>query len=89
MLILAIGSRSDRFLFDTTPDLPVNQRGNIIVDQYGLTEKDGIFAGGDIVTGPTTVIEAVAAGKRAAAGKQAAAGKRAAAVEPSLAATAA
>jgi len=66
MVILAIGSRSDPFLFDTTPDLPVNQRGNIIVDQYGLTEKDGIFAGGDIVTGPATVIEAVAAGKRAA-----------------------
>ena len=66
MVILAIGSRSDPSLFGTTADLPVNQRRNIIVDQYGLTEKDGVFAGGEIVTGPATVIEAVAAGKRAA-----------------------
>jgi heterodisulfide reductase subunit A-like polyferredoxin len=66
MVIVAIGSRSDPAFFGTTPDLPVNQRGNIIVDQYGLTEIEGFFAGGDIVTGPATVIEAVAAGKRAA-----------------------
>jgi len=65
-VILAIGIQPDPFLSEVTPDLPVNKWGNIIVDQYGSTEIDGVFAGGDIITGPATVIQAVAAGKRAA-----------------------
>lgn len=66
MVILAIGSSPDPSLFGTAPDAPLGKRGHIIVDRHGLTEMEGIFAGGDIVTGPATVIEAVAAGKRAA-----------------------
>jgi len=66
LVILAIGSRPDISLSDSIPDLKVNKRGNIIADKNCLTEVPGIFAGGDIVTGPATVIEAVAAGKRAA-----------------------
>ncbi|MDY6972128.1 MAG: FAD-dependent oxidoreductase [Thermodesulfobacteriota bacterium] len=65
-VILAVGSRPDLLLSDSTPDLSVNQWGNIIIDRYGATAMDGVFSGGDIVTGPATVIEAVAAGKRAA-----------------------
>jgi heterodisulfide reductase subunit A-like polyferredoxin len=65
-VILAIGSRPDLLLSDSYPDLPVSKWGNIVIDKHGATEMDGVFAGGDIVTGPATVIEAVAAGKRAA-----------------------
>ncbi|MFH0974971.1 MAG: FAD-dependent oxidoreductase [Spirochaetota bacterium] len=62
-VIVAIGSQAETILTDY---IPVNKRANIITDNFGLTEKDGIFAGGDVVTGPATVIEAVAAGKLAA-----------------------
>ncbi len=64
--ILAIGSQPDTSLSDAAHDLKVNAWGNIIADANCVTEIPGIFAGGDIVTGPSTVIEAVAAGKRAA-----------------------
>jgi len=66
LVILAIGSQPDKSLSESTPNLKVNQWGNIIADKNCITEVPGIFAGGDIVTGPATVIEAVAAGKRAA-----------------------
>ncbi|NOY69557.1 MAG: FAD-dependent oxidoreductase [Deltaproteobacteria bacterium] len=65
-VILAIGSQPDTRLSDSAPDLKVNKWGNLIADNNCLTEHPGVFAGGDIVTGPATVIEAVAAGKRAA-----------------------
>ena len=42
--------------------------GNIIADeQTGQTSREGVFAGGDVVTGAATVIEAMGAGRRAAA----------------------
>ena len=65
-VILAVGSRPDRLLSESTPGLPVNTRCNMVADNKGVTDMPGIFAGGDIVTGPATVIDAVAAGKRAA-----------------------
>jgi NADH-quinone oxidoreductase subunit F len=47
--------------------LPVDRGGVIHADPYTLgTEIDGVFAGGDVVTGPASVIEAIAAGKQAA-----------------------
>ena len=48
------------------PDLKLDADGNIIVDDKGMTSIEGVFAGGDIVTGAATVIEAMGAGKRAA-----------------------
>jgi len=60
-VILAIGSESDTFT-----GIQTNKWGNIQTDENGITPIPGVFAGGDIVTGPATVIEAVAAGKRAA-----------------------
>jgi heterodisulfide reductase subunit A-like polyferredoxin len=60
-VILAIGSGPD-----TLPGVDVNKWGNIDTDRNCITPTPGLFAGGDIVTGPSTVIEAVAAGKRAA-----------------------
>jgi glutamate synthase (NADPH/NADH) small chain len=44
----------------------VNKNGNIIANEEGFTSKEGVFAGGDIVTGAATVILAMGAGKKAA-----------------------
>ncbi|MCP4138121.1 MAG: FAD-dependent oxidoreductase [bacterium] len=65
-MILAIGSQPNMALSEATPGLPVNKWGNIEIDDFGVTTLEGVFSGGDVVTGPATVIEAVAAGKRAA-----------------------
>ena len=51
----------------TTPGLEVNRKGNILADpNTGRTSREKVFAGGDIVTGAATVIEAMGAGRRAA-----------------------
>ena len=51
----------------TTSDLAVNTRGGIIVEEEtGATSRDGVYAGGDAVTGAATVISAMGAGKKAA-----------------------
>lgn len=64
--IVAIGSRAHPLVPDTTPDLEMSRRGYIAIDATGATNKPGVFAGGDIVTGAATVIEAMGAGRRAA-----------------------
>ena len=51
----------------TTPGLEVNKRGCLIVDENECTTKEGVYAGGDAVTGAATVILAMGAGKKAAA----------------------
>ncbi|MGI5921192.1 MAG: NADPH-dependent glutamate synthase [Syntrophomonadaceae bacterium] len=66
-IIMAIGQGPNPLVPQTTPDLEVNQKGNIVADDLtGITSKPGVFAGGDIVTGAATVIKAMGAGKRAA-----------------------
>jgi glutamate synthase (NADPH/NADH) small chain len=65
-VIVAIGNLPNPLVPNTTPDLPVNRRGNIIADETGKTGKEGVFAGGDIVTGAATVILAMGAGRIAA-----------------------
>jgi len=66
--IIAIGNGPHPLIPQTTKDLDLNRRGNIVADpETGQTSKAGVFAGGDIVTGAATVIEAMGAGKRAAA----------------------
>ncbi len=66
--VIAIGTGAHPLIKDTTPDLGVNDRGYIVADpETGATDKPGVFAGGDIVTGSATVIEALGAGRRAAA----------------------
>lgn len=67
MVIMAIGQGPNPLIKQTTPELAVNKRGNIITDDNGATSIDGVFAGGDIVTGAATVISAMGAGKKAAA----------------------
>lgn len=66
VVIEAIGTRANPLLTSTTPDLKLDQRGNILVDANGMTSKAGVFAGGDIVRGAATVILAMGDGKKAA-----------------------
>jgi glutamate synthase (NADPH) small chain len=65
-VIVAIGNLPNPLVPDTTPDLPLDRRGNIVADETGQTGKEGVFAGGDIVTGAATVIQAMGAGRTAA-----------------------
>ncbi len=66
-VVFAIGQGANPLIRNTTPDLPVNKWGNILADDgTGATQKSGVFAGGDIVTGGATVISAMGAGRRAA-----------------------
>jgi NADPH-dependent glutamate synthase beta subunit-like oxidoreductase len=65
LLILGVGQRSDVSPFETA-GVPVN-RGRIIADETCTVEgMDGVFSGGDCVTGPSTAINAIAAGQVAA-----------------------
>ncbi|MGE5480072.1 MAG: NADPH-dependent glutamate synthase [Chloroflexota bacterium] len=65
--VVAIGNGSNPIISQTTPDLKVNKWGNILVDDDTMkTNKKGVFAGGDIVTGGATVILAMGAGRSAA-----------------------
>ena len=66
-VVMAIGQGPNPLISQTTPDLAVNRRGNIVADENGATSMPGVYAGGDIVTGAATVISAMGAGKKAAA----------------------
>ena len=65
--IVALGNESNPLMKQTTPDLEVNKRGNIIVDENQKTNIPRVWAGGDIVLGAATVILAMGEGRRAAA----------------------
>jgi len=66
VVVVAIGTRANPLLTATCPNLKLNQQGNILVDENGMTSLPGVFAGGDIVRGAATVILAMGDGKRAA-----------------------
>ena len=67
-VIMALGTSPNPLLHRTTPGITVNRRGCIIADEATMaTEKAGVYAGGDAVTGAATVILAMGAGKTAAA----------------------
>ena len=65
--IVAIGTSPNPLLRMTTQGLEANSKGTLIVDENECTTKEGVFAGGDAVTGAATVILAMGAGKKAAA----------------------
>ena len=66
-VIVSIGTSPNPLIRSTTPGLETNKRGCIVADEEtGLTSKEGVFAGGDAVTGAATVILAMGAGKHAA-----------------------
>ena len=67
VVVMAIGQGPNPLLLSATPELKLNKWGNVDADaETGKTNKKGVFAGGDIVTGAATVILAMGAGKKAA-----------------------
>ncbi len=65
--VIAIGNGSNPLIHQTSPEIEVNKWGNIVVSGDDMkTSKEGVFAGGDIVTGGATVILAMGAGRNAA-----------------------
>ncbi|MBQ3534195.1 MAG: NADPH-dependent glutamate synthase [Clostridia bacterium] len=66
-VIMALGTNPNPLIKATTKGLEVNKHGGIIVDENALTSREGVYAGGDAVTGAATVILAMGAGKQAAA----------------------
>ena len=64
--IVAVGTHANPVIADTTPNLEVNRKGYIVTNDDGLTSREAVYAGGDIVSGAATVILAMGAGKRAA-----------------------
>lgn len=66
MVIMSIGTSSNPLITLTTKGLEVNKKGCIVAEESGQTSREGIFAGGDAVTGAATVILAMGAGKEAA-----------------------
>ncbi len=68
-VIMSLGTSPNPLISSTTKGLEVNRRKCIVAEEeFGKTSKDGVFAGGDAVTGAATVILAMGAGKAAAKG---------------------
>jgi len=65
-VIVAIGRTPNPIIQRTTEGLEVTKWGTIVADENGKTSIEGVYAGGDIVTGEATVISAMGAGKKAA-----------------------
>ena len=66
VVIMALGTSPNPLLKSTTKGLETNRRGCIVADDNGITTREGVFAGGDAVTGAATVILAMGAGRKAA-----------------------
>lgn len=65
-VIMALGTAPNPLISSTTKGLDVNKWKCIVADEIGQTSKEGVFAGGDAVSGAATVILAMGAGKKAA-----------------------
>ncbi len=65
-VIMAIGTKPNPLLKSTTEGLEANKKGCLVADDSLATSREGVFAGGDAVTGAATVILAMGAGKKAA-----------------------
>ncbi|MBQ2809453.1 MAG: NADPH-dependent glutamate synthase [Clostridia bacterium] len=65
-VIMALGTSPNPLIKSTTPSLETQAWGGIVADERGQTSREGVFAGGDAVTGSATVILAMGAGKASA-----------------------
>ncbi|WP_315081270.1 NADPH-dependent glutamate synthase [uncultured Clostridium sp.] len=65
-VIMSLGTSPNPLISSTTEGLDINKWKCIVADEDGLTTKEGVYAGGDAVTGAATVILAMGAGKKAA-----------------------
>lgn len=66
-MIMSIGTSPNPLIRHTTEGLEANKWGCLVTDEHGKTTREGVYAGGDAVTGAATVILAMGAGKEAAA----------------------
>jgi glutamate synthase (NADPH/NADH) small chain len=66
-VVISVGTSPNPLIKSTTKGLDTNKHGCLIADESGATTREGVFAGGDAVTGAATVILAMGAGKTAAA----------------------
>ncbi|WP_418992600.1 NADPH-dependent glutamate synthase [Alistipes sp.] len=66
VVVMALGTSPNPLLSATTEGLATDRRGCITADEHGATTREGVFAGGDAVTGAATVILAMGAGRTAA-----------------------
>ena len=67
-VVISIGTSPNPLIKATTKGLDTQKWGGIIADENGLTSREGVYAGGDAVTGAATVILAMGAGKAGAKG---------------------
>ncbi len=68
-VIMSLGTSPNPLIASTTEGINTNRHGCILIDESsGESSREGIFAGGDAVTGSATVILAMSAGRKAAAG---------------------
>ncbi len=65
-VIMALGTSPNPLIASTTEGLETGRKGCIAADEWGQTSREGVFAGGDAVTGAATVILAMGAGRKAA-----------------------
>ncbi|MBO5438323.1 MAG: NADPH-dependent glutamate synthase [Thermoguttaceae bacterium] len=66
LVIFSVGTGANPIITQSIPGLELTSRGYIAADENGRTSVDGVWAGGDIVTGAATVIKAMGAGRKAA-----------------------
>ena len=66
-VIMALGTSPNPLLRSSTPGLETDRKGCLVVDENLATSLDGVYAGGDAVTGSATIILAMGAGRKAAA----------------------
>ena len=66
VVIMSLGTSPNPLIASTTPGLESNKWGCIVANDEGATTREGVFAGGDAVTGAATVILAMGAGRAAA-----------------------
>jgi glutamate synthase (NADPH/NADH) small chain len=68
LVVIGVGTTANPLIQSTTPELKTTRKNYIVIDEEtARTSKQGVFAGGDIVTGGATVILAMGAGRKAAA----------------------
>jgi len=65
-VVIAIGYKVEKLLFQTTPDLGATDWGTVATDESGRTSRPGVFAAGDSVRGADLLVTALADAKRAA-----------------------
>ena len=65
-VVMSLGTSPNPLISSNTPGLDTDKRGCLVADEQGTTTREGVFAGGDAVSGAATVILAMGAARKAA-----------------------